>query len=200
MMHLLFVGDGPRDAATVPILVKRILNATIEPVSCSWHSVRVKGYKRKVLYMIRRVRDQGADGLVATLDADKERKGRRLREMCKGRDADREKYAPVRTALGEAAPHGEAWLLQDPVAVREGMELPNEVQIPSLRKTKDPKEALHRLLATSPRSEDRPVHVWADIAGLVQPERYKFKKNTGFGTFEKDVRDELGPLVTSRAD
>ncbi len=158
MMHLLFVGDGERDAATVPLLVEHLISARFESTCKRWARLhgKGKGYTRKTLYAVRDARDVSADGLVATLDADKEKKGRRLRQMRAARNADRQKHPPMPTALGEASPHGEAWLLDDPVAVRKAMNLANDTPIPAVRKTPDPKATLHELLGQSPRKADRP--------------------------------------------
>lgn len=197
-MHLLFVGDGERDAATVPLLVERIMSARFESTCRRWARLngKGKGYMRKTLYALRVDRDISADGLVATLDTDKEKKGRRLRQMQEARDADREKHSPMPTALGEATPHGEAWLLDDPAAVRTAMNLANDALIPTVRRTADPKGALHELLGQSPRKADRPLVVWADIARELDPDRCAHGKRTGFRSFVEEVRTELQPLVS----
>ncbi len=203
MMHLLFVGDGERDAATVPLLVEHIISARFESTCRRWTHLRVhgkrkrKGYTRKTLYALAVARDLSADGLVATLDTDKEKKGRRLCQMQEARDADREKHTPMPTALGEATPHGEAWLLDDPVAVRTAMKLPNDAPIPTAwKKTADRKGALHELLGQSPRKADRPRVVWADIASELRPARCAHGKATGFRPFVEDVRTELRQLAS----
>ncbi len=202
-MHLLFVGDGERDAATVPLLVEHIISASFESTCKRWTELRVhgkrkqKGYKRKTQYALALARASSADGLVATLDTDKEKKGQRLRQMRKARDADREKHPPMPTALGEATPHGEAWLLDDPAAVRTAMKLPNDAQIPTAqKKTPDRKGALHELLGQSPRKADRPLVVWADIASELRPARCAHAKTTGFRSFFEEVRTELQPRVS----
>ena len=120
-MQILFVGDGERDAVTVPALVDNILGSACQVESNSWREIRAGGYWRKTLFAILSAQSRGLDGVVATLDADKEKKGKRLAQMRKGRDTHRASNTPLPTALGEAVPHGEAWLPQDPIAVREGM-------------------------------------------------------------------------------
>ena len=90
MIRLLFVGDGDRDKASVPPLVGRMLEADLDPTYTSWRTERGakrkanrfhdarRGYESKLLYVIRQARDGGADGLVATLDADTDKKRKRL--------------------------------------------------------------------------------------------------------------------------
>ena len=194
MVHLFFVGDGERDAATVPAIVKRLLDVAFRPTCARWARLHGagRGYGRKLLYALRQARDRRADGVVATVDADEERKGRRLRTLRDAREGDRSRFAAIPTALGEAVPHGEAWLLDDPVAVREAMNLPSNAKIPAVRESSDPKETLHRLLRNGPRAKDRPLQVWADIAGRVEASRCAHGKATGFHAFVDDVRRELG--------
>jgi hypothetical protein len=156
-----------------------------------------RGYARKLRYALRQARDIEAEGLVATVDADAEKKrGTRLRKMKEVRKKDRERAnLPVLpTALGEAVPHGEAWLLDDPVAVRRVLNLSEDERVPTIKRAKNPKKALHDLLAQSERAEDRPLAVWAEIAREVDPERCKHAKGTGFGAFINDVHEELDPL------
>ena len=197
MIRLLLVGDGERDAATVPHLVTTILGAKIAPETRMW--VRLhgagKGYKKKLLFALRQARDLRADGLVATVDSDKEKKGRRLRTLRAGRASDREKHPPLPTALGEAVPHGEAWILDDAAAVRAALTVPTDTEIPTLRETGNPKKTLHDLLRQSPRAGERPVEVWADIAKRLDPARCTHAKESGFRAFVSDVRSELGPLT-----
>lgn len=204
MIHLLFVGDGERDAVTVPRLVEGILGISIREETRRWARLHRagRGYDRKLKFAFRLVRVAEAEGLVATVDHDEEKKKRaRLRTMQQVREAERREFPPLPTALGQAVPHGEAWLLDDPVAVRQALKLPNDTQIPTVSKTKDPKKALESLLAESKRAGERYLHVWADIAREVDPERCVHSKETGFEAFADDVRDELGALaVGARSD
>ncbi len=196
-MHLLFVGDGERDAATVPLLVERVISTRFESTCRRWARLhgKGKGYSRKTLFALREARDLPADGFVATLDTDREEKGRRLRQMQGARDADRENHSPMPTALGEATPHGEAWLLDDPVAVRIALNLAKDAPIPTVRKPADPKGMLHALLGQSPRKADRPLDVWANIARNIDQSRCTHAESTGFRSFVEEVQTELGPLV-----
>ena len=194
MFRLFFVGDGERDAVIVPAIDKRVLNATFESSCTRWARLHGagRGYGRKLLYSLRQARDRKADGIVATVDADKEKKGRRLRALRDARESDRSRFPAFPTAIGEAVPYGESWLLDDPVAVREAMNLPTDAEIPTVQQSSDPKETLHQLLRNSPRAEERPLRVWADIAEQVDVSRCTHGKTTGFHAFVADVRRELG--------
>jgi hypothetical protein len=124
-----------------------------------------------------------------------EKKGRRLRVVLRAREADRALSPAIPTALGEAVPHGEAWLLDDAVAVRAALNLPADTPIPTVRRSQNPKRTLHELLANSPRTGDRPLEVLADIARQLEPSRCTHGKKTGFHGFVGEVREESGPLV-----
>lgn len=200
MIRLLFVGDGKRDAATVPPLVETILDTEIDPETRIWarlHASGRKGYDRKLVYALLQARDLGVPGVVATVDSDKEPKGKRLRSLQKGRISDREKRPPLPTALGEAVPHGEAWLFDDPAAVRTTLRLSDDLEIPTLRETRDPKKMLNKLCKQSPRAQDPPPEVLAEIAKCVDPARCSHAKQSGFLAFTKEVHSELGSLLQS---
>lgn len=194
-----FVGDGPRDEATVPPIVKRILNTQFEDSFRPWARLHEggKGYSRKLLYALRQVRVDSADGMVATVDTDRAKKGARLKRLSEGRAADRKAKSPIPTALGEATPHGEAWLLADRVALKEALGLPDELTIPSVRDEKNPKKAIADLHVLSPRASEDSMPVLGDIARRVDPQRCKHAGKTGFRAFMGDVRTELEPLFTS---
>jgi len=115
--------------------------------------------------------------------------------MQEARAEDREIHPSLPTALGEAVPHGEAWLLDDPVAVRRTLRLSAEVKIPTVRETKNPKGVLQGLLAKSLRATERPIVIWGEIARELDTERCSHAKTTGFQGFAEEVRHELGPLV-----
>ena len=209
-MRLLFVGDGDRDGATVPGLVERILGAEITGEVLSWKEIRLqpksapralRGYASKLMYAVRAARSRRLDGVVATVDTDATKPRSRLAKLKKGRDLDREKAPPLPTALGEANPHGEAWLLDDPVAVRKALELPADVPIPTVPKSDGPKKALNKLMDQSPRETatgDRIQELLGAIAVNVTPNRCAHAQETGFDAFSKDVRDELGGIAHPR--
>lgn len=195
MMHLYFVGDGPRDEAAVPRLVERVLGAEVDTEFSAWVRLHARsGYGRKLRYAIRRARDRNRKGVVATVDSDKAPPRERLRELRQARDDDRATSAPLPTALGEAVPHLEAWLLDDPVAVREALGLDPNESVPTIRKAKHPKTAINSLIEKS--SDDRSVldHL-SEIARQCNPDRCRHASETGFKSFADDVNTELGPLA-----
>ena len=198
MIDLHFVGDGPRDAATLPRLVERILGAEVGGPFKEWRHVRLhgkSGYAGKIKFVIRAARDAGASGLVAAVDADKDPQRRRLRDLVAGRDADRASAPPFPAALGEAVPHGDAWLLDDPEAIRRALKLPHDVEIQTVRQTNNPKAALQALIELSEIETENLLFILAQIGGQVDPLRCQHAKETGFKKFADEVRQELGPLV-----
>ena len=205
MRHLRIVGDGERDVATLPNLVSGILKAEFTHKTTPWpqrlhlrekkiRGYALRGYGLKLLYVLRHARSDGAEGVVACLDADTETKRQRLKQMKQAREAHRSISPPIPTALGEARPHNEAWLLDDPVAVREGLGLPAKHPIPNVQKCSSPKHKLEQLHAQSTRKDERPLEVWRYIATHVDEGRCPHKKKTGFGAFVAELRAEIAPL------
>ena len=135
--------------------------------------------------------DDEAAGLVAVVDRDKSEARSRLRELQNERDDHRSKFPPFPTALGEAAPHGEAWLLADENAVREALSLKSELAIPSVSKTKDPKGVLDGLIQQSARRGEPVTPILTEIARLVDERRCVHRDETGFAAFAEDVRHEF---------
>lgn len=208
MIHLYFIGDGERDGAAVPPIVAGLLNAQFDVTTDSWKDKRLhgrgkgatkglKGVGRKMLYALRRARNRGADGVVATADRDKTTGRTRLKKLQEARARDRAKLPALPTAVGVAIPHQEAWLLDDPAAVREALELPPSTDVPSVSKVDYPKTTLETLLENSPRAAEKPLVVWADIAGCLDARRCRQGKRTGFQAFVEDVRNEIGPLFAT---
>jgi hypothetical protein len=197
MIRLLFVGDGERDAATNPYLVTVITGAQVDPTTRPWarlHEVG-RGYDRKLLLAIPQARQDGLDGVVATVDRDTSPGRDRLRDLQAGRTRDREKQVPLPTALGVADPHAEAWLLDDPVAVRTTLRLPPDLHIPSVRQVESPKSEIGRLHRTSPRSDEPIRTLLIEIAQSLSLDRCQHAGETGFTRFAEDVRHEIGPLT-----
>ena len=58
MIRLLFVGDGERDAATIPRIVEIILSTSVGAEFHSWARLHrsLRGYKRKLLFGLHRAR------------------------------------------------------------------------------------------------------------------------------------------------
>jgi len=198
-LRLLLIGDGERDAVTVPCLVERILGADVEGETDEWARLHEgKGYGQKLRFAIRSAKAQGLHGLVVTLDRDKAPKSERLRKLKEARDADRHRDIFVPTAVGEARPHGEAWLLDDQRAVREALGLPSDTDVPTGRRARNPKTELLKLLRQSPRRRERPLVVFPEIAKLVELSRCPHAEQTGFQNFSDDVVRELGSLAAAR--
>ncbi len=205
MIHLLFLGDGPRDEAILPPIVGGILEKETAGEFRSWKSLRlhdrrgrtrkgssskIKGYGRKLKYARRIAEDGDLAGLVAIVDSDRAPPGSRLRELRKARKDERAAGYDLPIAVGEAKPHTEAWLLDDAQAVRSVLSLGEEVAVPSVRNLGDAKGALEALLQASPR-QDEPKIVWADLAKELDPKGCAQAKQTGFAAFVKDVKTEL---------
>ena len=198
MIKVYFVGDGPRDEATLPYLVESILGIKIEPRAHSWKSLHLrsgKGFQKKLRFSVTRAIDDDAAGVVAVVDRDKSEARSRLRELQQERDDHRSKFPPFPTALGEAAPHGEAWLLADENAVREALSLKTDVPIPNISKTRNPKGALEGLIQHSTRRGEPVTPILTEIARLVDERRCVHPDRTGFAYFAADVRREFTALL-----
>lgn len=196
MIRLLFVGDGPSDAAVNPRLVENMLGVPIAATPDSWarlHDSR-RGYDRRLLFAVRRARDLGLQGVVATIDKDKSPGRERLRALEAGRVRDRETAAPLPAALGCADPHAEAWLLDDPVAVSRVFQVAANA-VPNVRKVRSPKDEIAHLHAGSSRAEETLRAILVEIAQALDPRHCQHKRETGFAAFEKEVRQEIGPLA-----
>lgn len=198
MIRLLVVGDGERDGATIPRFVENVLKTSVDHAFHRWARLHTrgsgKGYARKVKYAVRQARTERRDGLVAVVDRDRSTRGERFGEMRRAREEDRTSLPPYPTALGEAIPHGEAWLLDDRDAVRAVLQLENDVVIPTTKKTKNPKRKLEALVEQSSRDDD-PSAIFAEIAQALDLSRCVHAKETGFQAFVDDLRDEIGPLT-----
>jgi hypothetical protein len=202
MIRVHFVGDGERDAATVPHLVRNILRIEIHETTTHWPRLNSAGtgFPKKLRFAMKQTIDAAADGLVAVVDRDKAEKRSRLKELQAGRAEWRANVIapPLPTALGEASPHGDAWLLDDPAAIRQALELADDVEIKTVRKTKEPKTTLNELIKGSKYRNEKDIKiVLADIARLVDHQRCAHRDETGFGEFVKDLIAEFGHFVRS---
>jgi hypothetical protein len=204
MIQLHFVSDGPRDHVTIPHIVGKVLRVTIHATTFGWARLReragVSGYRRQVQFAIASARADGADAILATVDRDKDPQRQKIEKLMQGRTEDRASNAPFPFALGQADPHGEAWLLDDRVAVRRGLRLAGDAAIPTVRQTKSAKDALEDLLAESDRAEDAMLEVLEDIAMLVDPARFDHAAETGFRGLEREIKQELAPVAARCGD
>lgn len=195
---ILVVGDGPRDSAALPALVLRMLSNRVPFQFVDWHNYthligRGKGtiYSKKVKYFTRVAKDRDCLGLVVVTDTDRGKHGEKLQELRKGRSEEREKNVPFPTALGEANPHFDVWLLDDSHAVAITLSLPPN-RIPNIRNCSSPKDSLTKLIEEARLSADLSDSL-RKIAEVVEPSRCVHSKETGFHEFTFEVRVELVP-------
>lgn len=197
---LKFVSDGPRDAATLPPLVAGLLGVGIRSTGFrQWTKLvlpRGSGYLRKLKFAMREAIDEGAEGLVATVDRDRSPSKSRLSELEDARRQERSDpkspVAALPVALGEADPHAEAWLLDDAHAVRTALRLAAKTEIPTVRQA-HPKNTVDDLCAKS-RPDEAIMELLAEIAGAVNVQRCAHTKETGFHRFAQEVDREIAPL------
>jgi hypothetical protein len=196
MIRILFVCDGPRDEAALPHLVATILSTDVDSSAIpSMHLGRGGGAKRKLEFALTFAQKRQAVSLVFVVDRDKAPKGERLRALREARDAERMENPPFPTALGEADPHGDAWLLDDPVAVRKALGIDNNVKIVTVRQTNSPKSVLDDLIRSSEHCDSDLMETLGKIAQLLSYGRCVHKHETGFERWVAEVQSELGPLV-----
>ena len=190
------MGDGPRDGATVPHLVERLLNIAVRPDCRPWARLNDagRGYGRKLRYAVRQAKSIKAHGVVLTVDTDKDRRREKLRALREGRDEELASSPPFPTVLGEATPHAEAWLQDDRVAVARALGVKAE-DVPNIAKTPSPKDALEALRKQGVLADAHIMDVLRAIARQVDPSRCEHAKHTGFHGFCEEVRRELRPHV-----
>lgn len=193
-MKLLFIGDGERDSVTIPHLVESLLSIKLDnPVTQTWRDARLhaKGFQSKLRFAVRQAIDARMDGVVATVDRDKAGNRERLKELRAGRQDDRNAAVHLPTAIGEADPHGEAWLLDDDFAVRKAFGLEKEVIVPAASSVPNPKRALEDLYERCPLSAEQFLGVISEIAQTISLKRCRNAKATGFAAFVEEVESEF---------
>ncbi|MDA0282491.1 MAG: hypothetical protein O3B86_03965 [Planctomycetota bacterium] len=182
-MKLLFVADGPRDAASLPGLVRSILEREIQAEFTQWAHLRTggRGYERKLKFAAAQTRSRGLNGLIAVVDQDRDRRNERRKSLTNARQelADSGKFVAI--AVGVAIP--------DVAAVRTGLHLPVETVIPSAGKAKYPKDDLDQLIQQSDFKEVSKA--LESISAQVQEGRCQNADKTGFRDFATDCRREL---------
>lgn len=197
-ISLSIIGDGPLDEAMLPPIIGNILEVEVNSRFDAWKSLRVHGgYPGKLKYAIRRIIANGGDqGLVAVVDQDKDQKGDRIDQLKRAREDSRSLGVP--TAVGRAIPHGEAWLLDDPEAVKTGLGLPAGARVPSPRRVGSPKYALTGLYQKNTRGLSTRKDAWRLIALEIQPNRCRTPSRTGYAEFVEDLTQEL--LILTRPE
>ena len=193
MIKVHFVGEGPRDEQSMPALVASITQTPFQPSFSDWTDYRVhsRGFHKKLLLASQRARESNADGLIASTDQDTAGPAK-LRELQEARDADRQDYPRLPTALAVPNPHFEAWLLDDKVAVQNVYEIPTD-SIPNVNRVDNPKAELHALyrssgLADAGRTE---FDTLKSISSQLDPTRCPHKQTTRLRAFLRDLKDEF---------
>ncbi len=196
MMRLYFIGEGKRDWVVMPRLVEGILEQQVQAsgkVEHDWPRLHGKSYPEKLLFAVREAESRAMPGVVATRDGDKWPK-KRLKSLRDAREfvANR---SPLPLAVGCPIPHAEAWLLDDPVAVRSVLSLPTNATIPTVRQSPYPKRSLDELINLSPRRDEDSMKLLSDISANVTSARCVHWKETGFKAFLRTVTEELQHLA-----
>jgi hypothetical protein len=196
-MHLYYLADGPREESTVPAIVGHVCPDAITSLFTSWSDITLaksSGYQRKLDFAIRTVLTEGWDGVVATVDCDKDKRGKKLAVLNSARSAHRDDTAvpQIRIALGEAVPHFEAWLIDDPKAVRAGLGLDPSTEVPNVRDCAYPKTTIDELVRMSPHQHERSdSELRKEIAAAIDEERCNHRGETGFEAFMDELRENL---------
>ncbi|MFO0839808.1 MAG: hypothetical protein U1D55_14955 [Phycisphaerae bacterium] len=201
MIRVRFVGEGPRDEAIVPPLVSGWLGKpTWQPSFVTWSKLVVRksgrtrtlrGLARKLEYAVSQALTDRQHALVATIDRDRAPPSERLSQMRSGITAP----SRLPAALGEADPHAEAWLLDDPRAVRDGLDLPADTPLNNVRKCV-PKAELNALCEPVARERGcTHLQLLKEIARRVQINRCNHPSETGLQAFHNEVRSNLGSLA-----
>jgi hypothetical protein len=189
MRPISYVSDGERDHQMLPPLVRQVIGEHEVASFRAWHDIQLQGsfgrgrnigYGRKLAFVIR-LAESEQQGVVATVDRDSS-DGGRLREL---RDARSTATVPV--AVGEAIPHGEAWLIDDLVPLRACLGLDPQAPRPDM---KDPKGSLHQLIRETGRSDL--LEVIGEIAAMVVVERCQRARDTGLAAFVSDLKAQIG--------
>ena len=196
---ILVIGDGPRDSIALPKLVQHLMRKQTKWQYEDWHTRshlfgRGKGtvYTKKVKYFTRLAKDRDCVALVVS-DTDRAPYGEKLRQLRTGRDEDRQIHPPFPTAIGEANPHFDVWLLDDAHAVKTVVGCSSSA-VPNIRNCTSPKDILTNLVVESDIESELSV-----VLGLIVDEfdvsRCNHDNETGLEEFAEEVRIELQHVV-----
>ncbi|MBI5494281.1 MAG: hypothetical protein HY904_04590 [Deltaproteobacteria bacterium] len=190
-MHILGVGDGPRDQAIMEPILCTLAGMRVSVEFKTWKALRVGGYAKAMKFVIREVFDAGAryGGVVAWADDDGVSENR-LKQLRDGRNHSAPQFA-VKAAVGVAVPHAEAWLLDDAVAIRQTLGLDSTVDVPRVTECAYPKTTLDALVKQAYVGEDV-MDALPRIAEALDPTRMTHAKRTGFETFQTDFQEQFG--------
>lgn len=189
-MLIRIVGDGDRDESILPHIVRGILNRPVESQFQVWPRLHRGSYERKLRFAVLEAKEDRAEGLVAVVDADRDGKTR-LASLRTSRTHQRHAAESLPIAVGMADPHLEVWLLDDSLAVRDGLTLPATQRIPNVRDVEVPKDVLTSMIHASPMSARGDRECLGSIASRVLISRCAHAGETGLGSFEKDVKSEF---------
>jgi hypothetical protein len=191
MSHICYLGDGARDNAVLPHLVRSLLGADFPSTFQRWAHLRVGGFARKLKFAAIAAIEDKELAIVAVVDRDKAEKHERLLQLKSARDQVHAKDPDFPIAIGEANPHGEAWLLDDPIALRQVLRLKDDITIPSVITTCNPKSELQNLIDQSPENWSSTLEAMTAIAEEFQHYRCDCRGETGLAEFVEDVLAEL---------
>lgn len=155
-----------------------------------------QGYAGKIRAAMTQADIEAFDGLVFVMDRDCVPE--RLSELRSGIQAGREAGVPIPTVLGLCVETVEAWLLGDPAAVAEILEIPKD-QIPLNPESfagkensgQHPKDVMTVLMDQSPKRAPDPTQVYGDIASVADLETVAKACPKGFAPFRKALEELL---------
>lgn len=203
MSRIRFVVEGKHDEYAIPPIVRTILGADFESTFDFWREIRLTAaiklgqgslFTKKLKFAMRTAQDAQDHAVVAVLDTDNTNRGERLAELKSARDNS----ALPPTAIGEATPHLEAWLLDDQRAVRTALGLPTSARIEAPTNC-DPKPTLTKLCDNCPaRTPGQPIaELYAMIATAIREDRCAHDRETGFQDFAREIRAIVALVIVS---
>lgn len=193
-MKIQLVGDGPRDQYALERLVASILEIPIQATFKSWKEIRLNRYnwgtgsilKKRLIFALHTAADENLGSLVAVVDTDKKNPLEQLRELRAAREQCQRKGLYLPTALGEANPHFDIWLLDDRKAIVEAWKV-EDSEIPDCTKSECPKEELDRLFESSQIGINDIAQALSLIAENVVISRCIHAEQTGFADFVGEI-------------
>lgn len=196
-VRLPFVADGDRDKSTLRGLVQTIIGQPIHTEFSQWMHLHNAGhgYDRKLKFSEGLARSNRLQGVVGVVDQDRAGKHERRRPLIGARAALRLGGILTPIAIGVADPHVCVWLLDDPAAVRQGLELSSNHAVPNVRKSASPKGTLDQLIQSSRFAKADIREPLTSIAALIDGRRCNHARETGFAAFCDGCRHELGDCV-----
>lgn len=201
MKSVLFVGEGATEQQCLPALLAWAApSATVGEKSAfkAWADIPARSGKggplgKKLQLALQLARHAGHDAVVASIDTDDRKRGERLTELDTAR-----RPIDVPSAIGEATPHFEAWILGDSKAVRDALALPSESQIPAPTRC-DPKTALADLCRRSSTEFRTSPDAMVAVIRRMDLRRCTHARETGLADFNAELTRVFGPPQDDRA-